>query len=109
MLRDESFLHIVLLTDLQHEEEQIEKETRDFYAKLSPNDEELVVTRLDYRFAPMRVSVEHGKKYETYVNPAEWKREVERAKLSKEKGRLVLSVFPYGLAPKAFIEWMTLC
>ncbi len=38
MLRDESFLHIVLLTDLQHEEEQIEKETRDLYAKLSPDD-----------------------------------------------------------------------
>ncbi len=38
MLRDEPFLRCVLLTNLQHEEEQIKKETRDFYAELSSDD-----------------------------------------------------------------------
>ncbi|PBK68926.1 hypothetical protein ARMSODRAFT_958046 [Armillaria solidipes] len=108
MRRDEPFLHCVLLIDLQHEEELIEKETCDFYAKLSSNDKVLAVTCMDYRFAPMKVSVGHGKKYEASVNPAEWKREVERAKQSKKKGRLVLSIFPYGLTRKTSIEWIPL-
>ncbi len=38
MLRDEPFLHHVLLTDLRHEEERIKKATNDFYAKLGVDD-----------------------------------------------------------------------
>ncbi len=109
MLRDEPFLRCVLLTDLQHEEEQIEKQTRDFYAKLSSDNKVLAVTCMDYRSVPMKVPVGQVKEYDTSVpNPAQWKREVERAKRSKRKGRLVFSIFPCGSTRKTFISWIPL-
>ncbi len=63
---------------------------------------------MDYRSAPLKVSVAHVKEYETCINPIEWEREVERAKSSKMKGQLVFFLFPSGPLPKGYMEWITL-
>ncbi|KAK0449721.1 uncharacterized protein EV420DRAFT_761406 [Desarmillaria tabescens] len=108
VLRDEPLLHCILLTDLQHEKEQIEEATSDFYARLGFDNGVPAVTCMDYQFAPMKVSVGNMEKYKTSVDPTEWKREVERAKRSQKKGKLVFSIFPCGSTQKTSIEWITL-
>lgn len=63
---------------------------------------------MDYRSASLNVSVGHADLYEHRYNPTEWKREVKRAKHSKNKGQFVFFLFPSGPLPKGYMEWITL-
>ncbi|KAK0452463.1 hypothetical protein EV421DRAFT_903510 [Armillaria borealis] len=110
MQRDELFLHHIVMSDVRHEKELVATLMNNYHTKCNA-DTYPPVTCMDYRDAPMSISVGHWEGFRGICGIDESKlfQELERGKQAAglgRNGKLVLSILPCGLMLKASILWV---
>ncbi len=110
MQRDELFLHHIVMSDIRHEKELIAMLMNDYHTKYNA-DTYPPVTCVDYRDAPMSISVGHWEGFRGIcgIDDSKLFQELERGKQAAglgRNGKLVLSILPCGLMLRAAVLWI---